>query len=85
MNELQDTSEDEENVITRARDFLRRGAKRLQEGTEDAAINFRKFWRSHFHARGENQDEEQIPTNAENDLIDGSDVSEAGKENQIRS
>ena len=27
-----DTSEDDENVITRARDFLRRGAKRLQEG-----------------------------------------------------
>ena len=32
MNVLQHTSEDEENVITRARDFFRRGAKRLQEG-----------------------------------------------------
>lgn len=67
MNESQDSSEDEERVITK----LRKGAKRIQEGAEDAVINFRGFWRKHFLPREDDHQDEAT------DDTDGTNMSEA--------
>ncbi|KAJ7391691.1 hypothetical protein OS493_017388 [Desmophyllum pertusum] len=74
MSEVPNTSEgyEEENTMSRAHGFLRSGVARLQGGAGDVAINFRKVWRSHFHARDKNPNLEIISTiDPDNDWTDG--------------
>ncbi|XP_078359537.1 short transient receptor potential channel 5-like [Oculina patagonica] len=69
---------EEENVISRARDFFRSGVTRLQEGAEDVVLDFRNFWRSHFHSKDEHPDGEQISTDPDDNGTDGGiEISEA--------
>ncbi|XP_068725075.1 short transient receptor potential channel 5-like [Montipora capricornis] len=50
MNDPENPREDEGNArrSTRVFKMITRGTRRLQEGTEEAAISFRRFWRNHF-------------------------------------
>ncbi|XP_068701937.1 short transient receptor potential channel 5-like isoform X1 [Montipora foliosa] len=50
MSDPENPREDEGNArrSTRVFKIITRGTRRLQEGTEEAAISFKRFWQNHF-------------------------------------